>query len=742
MSKNIDYLEPYRIWLGGSMKKSGTDWYMARCPSPNHKNGDKKLSLAINVEGFHSCKASNCNEKGDSADVAILCGLDPKPYYRGDSLNKKLLPPSSKESLKNNRITTESVSDVYPEIPYIEVEDTVVEKYHQNLLNNWSEFDWSVSKETAKALKLGWNDGNVVIPHFNSEGTVVTLRQHKSYPVTECIDSNLYDNKNKWYPANLIAGYNKNQPIVIVAGEKDCIHAISHYGDKYQFATTTAGEGTMRMDEWWWDDADIIGAGLYIVILDHDIAGYSGSLKVAEEMKKRNNQISRILIGYWDKDLPDGWDISDSMSFDDGATFERAVSLSRAASYDDLLLKDSGRYYTEQYKEQLNELTANMNINGTDLRSVATKETGVDLALRESTAIKRKGYNLYSITKARELDISKPKMIIEDILNENGTALLTATDNVGKSMMANQTACCIATGTSFLGYEVPESRKVLLVQHEMDNGEQLDRLEKQTTEYLNKYPELMDKNLHLHIIEDDEDLIGVDQFDVIEQTLIEHPDIDVIVFDNLGQSTTVDLTDNDKMRTETKRLKRICRQYQIAFLMVAHHIKVEYDKVKDLTKNMIAGGKVITDWADNILQLHTSSLNPNMVLFKITKIRSVHNKYGINTKDIHQATDFNANNDLLFTNRRAIGSWEAHFTATDKFERELKFLTELARRGEFTTLEAINESTTAIDPPVSEVTIKRWLPRFEKMGWLKKVKHGVWKVRDEMIQNLEDPSLT
>ena len=333
-------------------------------------------------------------------------------------------------------------------------------------------------------------------------------------------------------------------------------------------------------------------------------------------------------------------------------------------------------------------------------------------------------------------------MIIEDILNENGTALLTATDNVGKSMMANQTACCIATGTSFLGYEVPESRKVLLVQHEMDNGEQLDRLEKQTTEYLNKYPELMDKNLHLHIIEDDEDLIGVDQFDVIEDTLIEHPDIDVIIFDNLGQSTTVDLTDNDKMRTETKRLKRICRQYQIAFLMVAHHIKVDYDKVKDLTKNMIAGGKVITDWADNIIQLHTSSLNPNMVLFKITKIRSVHNKYGINTKDIHQATDFNANNDLLFTNRRAIGSWEAHFTATDKFERELKFLTELARLGEFTTLEAINESTTAIDPPVSEVTIKRWLPRFEKMGWLKKVKHGVWKVRDEMIQNLEDPSLT
>jgi predicted transcriptional regulator of viral defense system len=90
----------------------------------------------------------------------------------------------------------------------------------------------------------------------------------------------------------------------------------------------------------------------------------------------------------------------------------------------------------------------------------------------------------------------------------------------------------------------------------------------------------------------------------------------------------------------------------------------------------------------------------------------------------------------------AISNWEAHFKATDKYEREMEYLRELARRGEFTTLEALNESAS-ITPPVSEVTIKgRWLPKFCKYGWLEKVKHGHYKVSDEMMVMLNDPTVT
>jgi RecA-family ATPase len=312
---------------------------------------------------------------------------------------------------------------------------------------------------------------------------------------------------------------------------------------------------------------------------------------------------------------------------------------------------------------------------------------------------------------------------------------------VGKSMMANQIACCIATGTDFLGYIVPKARKVALVQHEMENGEQLDRLKLQSYRFLEMHPDLMTKNLYMHIIEDDENLIVIDQFEVIENTLIIDPDIEVMVFDNIGQSTTVAMTDPDAIRTELKRLKGICRKYDVAFLLVAHHNKIDYNKEMDLKKEHIQGGKPVTDWADNVIQLQTSSINPSLVLFKITKIRSVHDKDGITTKLVNQAVKFNQDKDLLFTNRMAIANWEAHFKATDKYEREMEYLRELARRGEFTTLEALNESAT-ITPPVSEVTIKgRWLPKFCKYGWIEKVKHGHYKVRDEMIMMLNDPTV-
>ena len=42
-------------------------------------------------------------------------------------------------------------------------------------------------------------------------------------------------------------------------------------------------------------------------------------------------------------------------------------------------------------------------------------------------------------------------------------------------MMANQLEMHSAR-KRFLNYKVPEKRKVLLVQHEMENGEQYDRL--------------------------------------------------------------------------------------------------------------------------------------------------------------------------------------------------------------------------------------------------------------------------
>ena len=486
--------------------------------------------------------------------------------------------------------------------------------------------------------------------------------------------------KKRWYLEWMIEYYPRNEFLIIAEGEKDAL-SLLHKG--YYAVSSSCGAQTVP------DILKVFKEFKGIMICyDNDKAGRDGAPPMAQAIYDALGIICQI--AKWRDGLPDKYDISDDK---DGKEFAFAMD--------------------QRY----------------EFRPNPTNKT-------------RKGYNLISITEALKLDIPKPGMIVEDILNECGNTLLAATDNVGKSMMANQIACCIATGTDFLGYRVPKPRKVALVQHEMENGEQLDRLHKQTVRFLEMHPDLMTKNLSMHIIEDDENLLVTDQFEVIENTLINDPDIDVMVFDNIGQSTTVEMSKPDAIRNELKRLKAICRKYNVAFLLVAHHVKVDYDKHMDMKKEHIQGGKPVTDWADNVVQLQTSSINPSLVLFKITKIRSVHDKDGITTKLINQAVRFNQDNDLLFTNRMAIANWEAHFKATDKYDREMEYLRELGRRDVFTTLEALNESAL-ITPPISEATIKgRWLPKFCKYGWLEKVRHGHYKVSDEMKVMLNDPSLT
>ncbi|MBC8555225.1 MAG: AAA family ATPase [Candidatus Brocadiales bacterium] len=364
----------------------------------------------------------------------------------------------------------------------------------------------------------------------------------------------------------------------------------------------------------------------------------------------------------------------------------------------------------------------------------------IDLGVSSKSLSKKGGYRVIKLIDAFELDIQKPKMIIEDILNERGNTLLSAEDNVGKSLMANQIGLCIATGTSFLGYHVPTPRKVLLIQHEMENGEQIDRLKKQSTLYKQLKSDLFGKNVMLHLIEDGENLAITDQLEVLNNTLLVHKEIEVVVFDNIGQSTNVEMTKPDAIRNELKRLKALCRYHSVAFLLVAHHVKVDWSKEMDLTKRQIQGGKPITDWADNVIQLHTSSMNPNLVLFKISKIRSIHNDDGESSKLLNQAVWFNRENNLLFSNRFTVSNWEGHFTAVEKHERELDFVKELNEYPQpFETNDALNVGEKF---DVSPSTVKGyWLPKLVKWGWLKKEGHGKYSVNRETLDFLTSETL-
>jgi hypothetical protein len=152
----------------------------------------------------------------------------------------------------------------------------------------------------------------------------------------------------------------------------------------------------------------------------------------------------------------------------------------------------------------------------------------------------------------------------------------------------------------------------------------------------------------------------------------------------------------------------------------------------DLLKSQIQGSKPLTDWADNIVQLHVSALNTELALFKITKIRSIHNDEGISTKNIPQGVWWNQKGDLFFHNRFTLTNWQSHFKASNNFDKEYEFVKELATYPQpFERTDALNVgSIQGIPIP----TVDKWLAKLVKvMKWLNKESHGKYSINTEVI---------
>ena len=480
------------------------------------------------------------------------------------------------------------------------------------------------------------------------------------------------DGRIKWYNSWVFDAFHKDQ-LILCEGEKDA-NRLVQLG--YNATSTSGGALSVPpIPDKFKEPKELI------ILYDNDKAGRDGSVKLANSLHKELGVFP--FIGQWRDGLPKGFD-----AFDDAT--------------------------------------------GEDVKYAINNKRIHEPRLRDS----QKGYTVVSVLDALEMDIHKPRMLIEDLINECCNLLLTAEDNVGKSMMANQMGLCLATGQDFLGYLVPEPKKVLLVQHEMENGEQVDRLKMQVVSFVESYPHLMEKNLMMNLIQESENLAITNQFEMLDRTFTANPDIEVCIFDNIGQSTNVAMTKPDEIRQELKVLKTLCRKHKVAFVLVAHHNKIDWGKEMDLVKTQIQGGKPVTDWADNVLQLHTSSLNTGLVLFKITKVRSIHNQDGTTSKNLPQAVWFNNDNDLLFKDRFTVTNWQGHFKALDKFEDELKFVEELAKYPQpFNRTDALNVGNTL---DMSIPTTDRWLKKLVKpMGWLIKEGQGFYRVNQKILDFIQ-----
>ncbi len=431
------------------------------------------------------------------------------------------------------------------------------------------------------------------------------------------------------------------------------------------------------------DISSILVFPTIIIIYDNDVPGKQGAEKLAERIKKESPD-TIVKIAQWDESLPKGYDVCDDATKDDiFGEFDKAV------------------VGAEEYT----------------------------LPVKQKTKNDTKGFSLMEPNELIKTYTDPPKTIIQNLLVEEGVTIVSGTDGVGKTWFILQMAVCIASGRNFIGWEVNQ-RPVLLIQFELSSEQLANRLGKYD---LNG----TENRLHSSVLSD-EDLIFTDAWLKIAKTLEDNDFTDgVVIVDNLYTSTDKDVSKNQELKPLLKILNQIKNVSRNAFILVAHHNKYEGDKEPILGKNIITGGKTLTNYVSNVFQIGNSSMGADVRRGKITKMRDGYTD--LLNEPIRLVFDPST---CTFDYEGTIWNESLHCEQVKK-RWEYKILIEFAERNpdepdfDRHKISLFMEGSFPDDTPAN-VTKKttRWLNKMDEFGFIKKKRHNHYQLKYEQIKTL------
>ena len=352
-----------------------------------------------------------------------------------------------------------------------------------------------------------------------------------------------------------------NQTLHIFEGEKDVVYS--------PYKAISFSGGCLSIPK----DLSLIHPYKDIVILyDNDEKGQEGALKVADRIA--NEWDADVKIATWKETLPTSYDVYDD--------WEKSVS--------------SSDYLFDETDQAIKSAT---------------------LYKSQTNKPKPKGYNVMNVESyISEYENEEVTHIINEILVSGGVTILAGSDGVGKSWLGLQMGFCISNGEPFLGWETIK-RPVLLIQFELGHAQLKDRLKILSKTY--------DMNGSFNVVDlSDEDLIFTDAWDKIEQTIHHHELQDgVIIVDNLYASTDKDTSVNQELKPILMKIRRMCFDLDNSFVLIAHHNKNDSNEEPILTKKLISGGKTLTNFPNNVIQVGSSSFGSDIFRGKITKVRDI-----------------------------------------------------------------------------------------------------------------------
>lgn len=231
-----------------------------------------------------------------------------------------------------------------------------------------------------------------------------------------------------------------------------------------------------------------------------------------------------------------------------------------------------------------------------------------------------------------------PKMLFSEFWYEGELAILFASTNEGKTILAVQIADSITKGFQIKGFKMEaEAQSVLYLDFELSEKQFEIRY---SYNYENHYF-FDEKFLRAEI---NTEFFNIDNFEAelfnsIEQAIIDYQ-AKIIIIDNLSYLRP----DSEKSKEALplmKQLKYIKKKYDLSMLLLAHTPK--RDMSKPITLNDLAGSRQIANFTDSIFAIGRSSKNCQQRYIKQIKSRSseiLYDSENVITCDIQKSTNF------------------------------------------------------------------------------------------------------
>lgn len=218
-----------------------------------------------------------------------------------------------------------------------------------------------------------------------------------------------------------------------------------------------------------------------------------------------------------------------------------------------------------------------------------------------------------------------PRMLFSELWFERELCILFADTNIGKSILAVQIANSLSLGKSIYGFKNEcEKMKVLYLDCELSDKQFENRYSNNYSNHYNFSSNFLRAEINTDVelpkeYKDIESYISAQ----LEETLSKQ-NANVIIIDNL----TYLKNDNEKAKDALvlmKHLKSLTKKRNISILVLAHTPK--RDESKPITKNDIAGSKMLMNFCDSSFAIGSSSKESSYRYIKQIKQRNTEHVY-------------------------------------------------------------------------------------------------------------------